>query len=179
MPNWGTSGTLTEKEIDIMARYERAADAAGIQPQGTCRRVETARAAVAASEEAGNKLTFRICSVTLRDAGKIALIDGGSKKIVDVINTGYAVHISRFVEPGRYLYVIGRDAKIVLIDPWMKKPAPVAEIKVGLKPVRSRPRSTRGYEDRYAIAGTYWPPQYNDHGRRHAEAASRSSVPAA
>ena len=31
---------------------------------------------------------------------------------------------------GRYLYVIGRDAKINLIDLWMEKPDNVAEINV-------------------------------------------------
>jgi nitrite reductase (NO-forming)/hydroxylamine reductase len=41
-------------------------------------------------------------SVTLRDAGEIALIDGDSKKIVSILNTGYAVHISRMSASGRY-----------------------------------------------------------------------------
>jgi nitrite reductase (NO-forming)/hydroxylamine reductase len=91
---------------------------------------------------------------------KIALIDGASKKIVDVIDTGYAVHISRISKSGRYLYVIGRDAKIVLIDLWMEKPAPVAEIRVGLEARSVETSKYKGYEDRYAIAGSYWPPQY-------------------
>jgi nitrite reductase (NO-forming)/hydroxylamine reductase len=99
-------------------------------------------------------------SVTLRDAGKIALIDGASKKIVEVIDTGYAVHISRMSKSGRYLYVIGRDAKIVLIDLWMERPAPVAEIRVGLEARSVETSKYKGYEDKYAIAGTYWPPQY-------------------
>ena len=46
-------------------------------------------------------------SVTLRDSGELALIDGASKKIVQVLKTGYAVHISRMSASGRYLYVIG------------------------------------------------------------------------
>jgi nitrite reductase (NO-forming)/hydroxylamine reductase len=36
-----------------------------------------------------------IFSVTLRDDGEIALIDGDTKKIINIIKTGYAVHISR------------------------------------------------------------------------------------
>ena len=72
-------------------------------------------------------------SVTLRDSGEIALIDGDTKKIVEVIKTGYAVHISRISSSGRYLYVIGRDARINLIDLWMNPPQNVAEIKVGLE----------------------------------------------
>lgn len=99
-------------------------------------------------------------SVTLRDAGKIALIDGASKKIIDTYNTGYAVHISRMSASGRYLYVIGRDAKIDLIDLWMEKPAIVAEIKIGLEARSVETSKYKGYEDKYAIAGSYWPPQY-------------------
>ena len=43
---------------------------------------------------------------------KLLLVDGDSKKIINVIQTGYAVHISRLSHSGRYLYVIGRDAKL-------------------------------------------------------------------
>ena len=70
-------------------------------------------------------------SVTLRDAGQIALIDGDTKEIVSIIDTGYAVHITRISASGRYLFVIGRDAKINMIDLWMKAPATVAEVKIG------------------------------------------------
>ena len=31
----------------------------------------------------------------LRDSGQIALIDGDTKKIINIVKTGYAVHISR------------------------------------------------------------------------------------
>ena len=36
------------------------------------------------------------------------------------MKTGYAVHISRVSASGRYLFVIGRDAKINMIDLWME-----------------------------------------------------------
>ena len=99
-------------------------------------------------------------SVTLRDSGEVALIDGDTKKIVNIVKTGYAVHISRVSASGRYLYVIGRDAKINLIDLWMEKPDNVAEIKVGLEARSVETSKYKGYEDKYAIAGSYWPPQY-------------------
>ena len=82
-------------------------------------------------------------SVTLRDSGEVALIDGDTKKIINIVKTGYAVHISRLSSSGRYLYVIGRDAKINLIDLWMKKPDNVAEIKVGLEARSVDTSSTR------------------------------------
>ena len=43
------------------------------------------------------------------------------------------MHISRISASGRYLFVIGRDAKINLIDLWMPTPAIVAEINIGLE----------------------------------------------
>jgi nitrite reductase (NO-forming)/hydroxylamine reductase len=108
-----------------------------------------------------NKLNLEnLFSVTLRDAGEIALIDGDSKKIVSIIKTGYAVHISRMSASGRYLFVIGRDAKIDMIDLWMEKPAVVAEIKVGLEARSVETSKYKGFEDKYAVAGTYWPPQF-------------------
>jgi nitrite reductase (NO-forming) / hydroxylamine reductase len=101
-----------------------------------------------------------IFSTTLRDSGEVALIDGATKKIINIVKTGYAVHISRMSASGRYLFVIGRDAKINLIDLWMEKPDTVAEIKIGLEARSVDTSKYKGYEDKYAIAGSYWPPQY-------------------
>jgi nitrite reductase (NO-forming)/hydroxylamine reductase len=101
-----------------------------------------------------------IFSTTLRDAGQVALIDGDSKKIISILNTGYAVHISRMSASGRYLFVIGRDAKINMVDLWMEKPDTVAEIRVGLEARSVETSKYKGYEDKLAVAGAYWPPQY-------------------
>ena len=108
-----------------------------------------------------NKLNLdNVFSLTLRDAGQVALIDGDNKKIVSVIDTGYAVHISRLSSSGRYLYVVGRDAQVNLIDLWLEKPDNVAVIKTGLEARSVETSKYKGYEDKYAIAGTYWPPQF-------------------
>jgi len=56
--------------------------------------------------------------------------------------------------------VIGRDAKVNMIDLWMEKPDNVAEIRVGLEARSVDTSKYKGYVDRYAIAGSYWPPQY-------------------
>lgn len=101
-----------------------------------------------------------IFSVTLRDAGEVALIDGDTKKIINIVKTGYAVHISRLSASGRYLYVIGRDARLNLIDLWMEKPDNVAEIKIGLEARSVETSKFKGWEDKIAVAGTYWPPQF-------------------
>ena len=101
-----------------------------------------------------------IFAVTLRDSGEVALIDGDSKKIIKIIKTGYAVHISRASNSGRYVYTIGRDAKIDMIDLWMAEPQVVATIKIGLEARSVETSKYKGYEDKLAIAGAYWPPQY-------------------
>jgi nitrite reductase (NO-forming)/hydroxylamine reductase len=101
-----------------------------------------------------------IFAVTLRDAGEVALIDGDTKKIINVIKTGYAVHISRLSDSRRYVYTIGRDGRIDLIDLYMPMPDRVAEIKIGLEARSVETSKYKGYEDKYAIAGAYWPPQF-------------------
>ena len=115
MPNWGTSGTLSEKRSIIMTRYVQHEPP---MPPGTVWKEMEATWKVVKPENRPTKQMNNLdlpnlFSVTLRDAGKIALIDGATKKIVQILSTGYAVHISRMSKSGRYLFVIGRDAKIV------------------------------------------------------------------
>jgi len=47
-----------------------------------------------------------------------------------------------------------------MIDLWMETPSTVAEIKVGLEARSVETSKYKGYEDKYAIAGSYWPPQF-------------------
>ena len=163
MPNWQTSGEMTDKEVDLMARYIQQTPPT--PPEfGLPEMKATWKVMVSADKRPKKKMnpynTDNIFSVTLRDTGEVALIDGDTKKIINIVKTGYAVHISRLSASGRYLYVIGRDAKINLIDLWMEKPDNVAEIRVGLEARSVDTSKYKGYVDRYAIAGSYWPPQY-------------------
>ena len=61
---------------------------------------------------------------------------------------------------GRYVYTIGRDARINLIDLYMDPPQTVAKIRVGLEARSVETSKYKGFEDKYAVAGSYWPPQY-------------------
>lgn len=163
MPNFGSSGQLSEKDVDLMARYLQHEPP--VPPEFGMKEVKATWKVIIPVNKRPKKQMNKydlenLFSVTLRDTGEVALIDGDSKKIVSIIKTGYAVHISRMSTSGRYLYVIGRDAKINLIDLWMKKPDNVAEIKVGMEARSVETSKYKGYEDRYAIAGSYWPPQY-------------------
>jgi nitrite reductase (NO-forming)/hydroxylamine reductase len=163
MPNFGTSGELTPEEVDLMARYIQHEPP--VPPEYGIKEMKATWEVIIPPEKRPTKKMNdynieNIFSVTLRDAGKVALIDGDTKKVINIIRTGYAVHISRPSASGRYLYVIGRDAMVNLIDLWMAKPDSVAQIKVGLEARSVETSKYKGWEDKYAIAGTYWPPQF-------------------
>ena len=163
MPNWGTSGDFTEEQIDIMARFLQHEPPA--PPEwGMAEMMDTWEVLVPESERPTKPQhsynVDNIFSVTLRDSGEIALIDGDSKDIVTILKTGYAVHISRASHSGRYVYTIGRDAKIDMIDLYMNPPQRVATVKIGLEARSVETSKFPGYEDKIAIAGAYWPPQY-------------------
>jgi nitrite reductase (NO-forming) / hydroxylamine reductase len=163
MPSWGKSGELTPEQVDLMARYVQ--NEPPLPPEFGMKEIKatwTVLVPVAdrPKTKQNNYNIDNIFAVTLRDAGEVALVDGDTKKIITIIKTGYAVHISRLSSSGRYVYAIGRDAKIDLIDLFMATPAKVAEIKVGLEARSVETSKYKGYEDKYAIAGSYWPPQY-------------------
>jgi len=163
MPNWGTSNQLQQNEIELMARYLLNEPA---QPPefGLKEMKESWKVIVPVDKRPTRKMNNLdiddLFSVTLRDAGEVALIDGKTKKIEHVLQTGYAVHISRMSASGRYLFTVGRDSKINLIDLWMDPPQTVAELKIGTEARSVETSKFKGFEDKYAIAGSYWPPQY-------------------
>lgn len=154
---------LTKDEISLMAKYiQETPDA---PPEWGMKEMMDSWKLVVKPEDRPkkpmNKVNLKnVFSVTLRDTGEVALIDGDTKQIWGIVKTGYAVHISRVSKSGRYVYVIGRDGKVDLIDMWFEKPTIVATIKVGIEARSVEVSKAKGYEDKYAIAGSYWPPQY-------------------
>ena len=163
MPNWGTSGELSDDEVDLMARYVQQTPPQ--PPEFGLKDMKATWKVIVPPEQRPKKKMNNynienIFSTTLRDTGEVALIDGDTKKIINIVKTGYAVHISRISASGRYLFVIGRDAKINMIDLWMEKPDNVAEIRTGLEARSVETSKFKGYEDKLAVAGSYWPPQY-------------------
>ena len=163
MPNWQTSGELTEAQVDLMARYIQHEPP--MPPEfGMDQMKATWKVIVPPAQRPTKKMNNynvqNIFSTTLRDTGEVALIDGDTKQIINIVKTGYAVHISRTSASGRYLFVIGRDAKINMIDLWMPKPDNVAEVRIGLEARSVDASKYKGYEDKLVIAGAYWPPQY-------------------
>jgi nitrite reductase (NO-forming)/hydroxylamine reductase len=154
---------LTKEEIALMSKYIQ--NTPDVPPEYSLKdQLDSWKVIVPVDQRPKkqmNKLNLKnIFSVTLRDTGEVALIDGDTKEIVNIVKTGYAVHISRLSASGRYVYVIGRDGRLSLIDLWMEKPAVVAEVKIGFDARSVDTSKFKGFEDKYAIAGSYWPPQY-------------------
>jgi len=163
MPNWGTSGDLTPAQVELMVKYLLNDPVAppewGMKEMRASWKVIVPPEARPKTQQ--NKLDIdNLFSVTLRDTGKVALIDGATYEIRAVFDTGYAVHISRLSASGRYLFTIGRDGLVNLIDLWMDPPQTVATIKIGYEARSVETSKMQGWEDTYAIAGSYWPPQY-------------------
>ena len=163
MPNWGTSGELTQEDIYILARFLQHPPPT--PPEFGMADMRASWKVLVPPEARPTKPLHKydvdnFFSVTLRDSGEVAIIDGDSKKIVTIVKTGYAVHISRLSASGRYVYTIGRDGRINMIDLFMDPPQTVAEIRIGLEARSVETSKYKGYEDKYAIAGAYWPPQY-------------------
>lgn len=163
MPNWGTSGDMTEAEIQAMAHFLQHEPPA--PPEFGMEEMRATWKVLVPPEQRPKSPQHQrnidnFFAVTLRDSGEIAIIDGDTKEIVAIVETGYAVHITRPSASGRYAITIGRDAKIDMIDLWSNPPARVAEIKIGLEARSVETSKYPGYEDRFAIAGAYWPPQY-------------------
>ncbi|PZU37005.1 MAG: nitrite reductase, partial [Acidovorax sp.] len=133
MPNWQTSGEFDEATVDLMARYIQQ-DPPTPPEWSLADAKNTWKVIVPPDQRPKKKMNKynldNIFSTTLRDTGEVALIDGDTKQIINIVKTGYAVHISRMSASGRFLYVIGRDGKVNMIDLWMPTPDNVAEIRI-------------------------------------------------
>jgi len=167
MPDWGKQGVLTEDEAELMAKFVQHEPPA--PPEMSLEQMkETWNLIVPPDQRPTEPQHGRnwqnFFSVTLRDAGQVAIIDGDTKEIVNIVDTGYAVHISRMSATGRYVYTIGRDGKAVLIDLWMEKPDKVAEVRTCYDARSIDVSKYQGelgdFYDKYAIVGCYWPPHF-------------------
>ena len=155
---------MSKDEINLMARYIQ--NVPDVPPEFSMADMKKTWKVIVPVDQRPTKQmnSFNLknmFSVTLRDTGEVALIDGDTKDIRSIVKTGYAVHISRLSASGRYVYVIGRDGRLSLIDLWMEKPAVVAEVRIGFDARSVDTSKFKGFEDKYAVAGAYWPPQYS------------------
>lgn len=167
MPDWGKQGFFTQEQTDIMAKYLQ--NEPPTPPEMSMEQMKaTWKVFIAPEDRPTEPQTTRnwqnYFSVTLRDAGQVAIIDGDTYEIVAKVDTGYAVHISRMSATGRYVYVIGRDGKLALVDLWMEIPEKVAEVQTCYDARSVEVSKYEGelgdFTDKYAIVGCYWPSHF-------------------
>ncbi len=167
MPDWGKQGVLTQAEAELMAKFVQNEPP---QPpeMSLAQMKKTWKVLVAADKRPtapqGKRDWENLFGVTLRDAGQVAVIDGNNYEVVNKVDTGYAVHISRSSATGRYLYTIGRDGKLALVDLWMEQPQKIAEVQVCSDARSVEVSKYNGplgdFRDKYAVVGCYWPPHF-------------------
>jgi len=167
MPDWGRQGILTKEETKLLAKYLMHKPSE--PPLMSLSDMMKWWKIIVPPEERPTKPQHNLnwknfMGIILRDVGKVAIVDGDTKKLVSIVDTGFAVHIFRSSGTGRYFLTIGRDGKATLIDLWLKKPDKVAEVKVCYD---ARSIDTSKYEgpkgdfmDKLAIVGCYWPPSF-------------------
>jgi nitrite reductase (NO-forming) / hydroxylamine reductase len=167
MPDWGKQGVLTEEQAEELAVFLQMETPA--PPEMALSQMLDTWDVIVPSEERPSAPEHdrdwqNFFAVTLRDAGQVAIIDGDTFEVVNKVDTGYAVHISRMSATGRYVLVIGRDGRASLIDLWMEVPDRVAEVKTCYDARSIEVSKYSGPEgdfyDRYAVVGCYWPPHF-------------------
>jgi nitrite reductase (NO-forming)/hydroxylamine reductase len=167
MPDWSNKGFMTKEETEIMAEYLQIEP-----PQPPEMSLDQMLASwnllVPPEDRPTEPQTERnwenYMAVTLRDAGQVAIVDADTYEVVANVNTGYAVHITRNSATGRYLYTIGRDGKLALVDLWSEIPTKVAEAQLcyDARSVETSKYSGElgDFTDKLAIVGCYWPPHF-------------------
>lgn len=161
MPEWGKSGILSPDEVKLLARYVQ--NEPPPPPERSLKEIKDShKLYVPVDKRPTAPPTGRnwqnYFGVILRDIGKVAIVDGDTYDLVNVVNSGFAVHILRSSASGRYFYSIGRDGKVGMIDLWMDKPDIVAEVKAANEARSVETSKFEGYLDKYVIVGGYWPP---------------------
>ncbi|AMC11863.1 nitrite reductase [Lutibacter profundi] len=161
MPEW--KGILSEEEIELMTRFLQV-DPPITPPFGLKEIKETWKLIVPVADRPTKPQHTRNINnyfgVIMRDAGKVAIIDGDTKEKITVLKTGFAVHILRTSASGRYIYSIGRDGRITMIDTYPKIPNIVAEVRESFDARSVEVSKYKGYEDKYLIAGGYNPSHF-------------------
>ncbi|MCB0659355.1 MAG: c-type cytochrome [Saprospiraceae bacterium] len=165
MPEW--KGILSEQEIELLTRFLQV-DPPAIPPleladvKKTWNLIVPVDQRPTAPQHKRNIKNY--FGVIMRDAGKVAIIDGDTKEKLAVLKTGFAVHILRPSASGRYFYSIGRDGKISMIDLFPKEPQVVAEVKTAFDARSvdvSKYKGPKGdFIDKYIIGGGYNPSQF-------------------
>jgi len=158
MPEW--KGILPDSDIELMTRFLQV-DPPVVPPFGLKEMKETWKLIVPVADRPTkpehNRNINNYFGVIMRDAGKVAIIDGDTKEKLAILKTGFAVHILRTSASGRYIYSVGRDGRITMIDTYTKVPQIVAEVRGAFDSRSVEVSKYKGYEDKYLVFGGYSP----------------------
>ncbi len=162
MPGWGKDGFMTRVEVNQMSKFVQIKPPQppewGMKAMKKSWKVHVPVAQRPKSPPKANWQNY--FGVVLRDKGQVAIIDGDTKKTLNIIKSGFATHILRTSASGRYMYAIGRDGKATMMDMWASPPNLVAEVRTGLDARSIDTSKFKGFEDKYAVVSDYWPPHY-------------------
>lgn len=158
MPEW--KGIMTDAEIELMTRFLQV-EPPKIPDFGMKEITATWKVIVPVADRPSKPMHKRnidnYFGVIMRDAGKVAVIDGDTKEELAVLKTGFAVHILRTSASGRYIYSVGRDGRITMIDTYTETPTIVAEVRGAFDARSVEVSKFKGYEDKYLVFGGYSP----------------------
>ena len=158
MPEW--KGIMSEEEIELMTRFLQV-DPPEIPAYGMNEIKDSWKLIIPVvnrpTKPEHSRNIKNYFGVIMRDAGKVAIIDGDTKEKLAVLKTGFAVHILRTSASGRYIYSVGRDGRITMIDTYTKVPTIVAEVKGGFDSRSVEVSKFKGFEDKYLVFGGYSP----------------------
>lgn len=163
MPGWGRQGILNDEQMSLMAAY-----LLNPVPEPPLLSFDEIHAswnlikpvAERPTEPQTTRNWRNYVGVILRDAGQVAIIDGDTKELVSLLDTGYAIHILRSSADGHYFQAVGRDGKASLIDLWTPVPEVVAEARPCLDARSIESSKMDGFVNDYIVEGCYWPPQF-------------------
>lgn len=162
MPNWGTDDRLSSEEMSLLSRFlQRPAPK---PPEFTQKDIKASWSLRVPMTKRPKTRQFPLAAQDLfvsiqHDTGRLLLISGINKQVLTEIDVGVAPHDIDVSLDGRYLYLIRRDGHVLLIDLFMKQPAIVAQVRVGLE-ARSVAVNQTNRPAR-VVTGAYWPGQYS------------------
>jgi nitrite reductase (NO-forming)/hydroxylamine reductase len=163
MPGWGSQGILNDEQMSLMAAY--LLNPVPEPPLMTFDEIRESWNLIKPvdqrpTEPQTSRNWENYVGVILRDAGQVAIIDGDTKELVTLLDTGYAIHILRSSADGHYFQAVGRDGKASLIDLWTEVPEVVAEARPCLDARSIESSKMHGHVNDFVVEGCYWPPQF-------------------
>jgi len=162
MPNWGELGILSNDDVELLAHYLQMPPSA--RPSLSFEEIKKSWNLKVPLKDRPTKPKHprnwkNFFAVVMSGPGKLAIIDGDWKHKLSLIDIGFAVDRVRASASGRYLYVLGRDGRVSLVDLFMDPPTIVAQAR-GCFDARAFATSKHPmFGDKLVVEGCYWPSQ--------------------